>query len=281
MNSDKRLGQDSAHLGQYSTPAPIQRNQFRLKPYMGLLSYPAVVRQLNSITLWECSATDIRTQDFAPESIASLISSVVTRPVTIAVQLPCWKEFHMGKEATRPIDSGNQRFAGQDDPVGRTVRTVFDPNAAERAITAIRMATSPAPTNRKKTGTNCDTGCVWRSRSFTSWTMPIFRLPSNSDPLTQGDVLRGIPLYRTHPTEGTTDYQAQKVQSNLCLVLSRPCVATRKSEVIVAAIRNNKDRAGQETSMPLLRFMRFSVNFATGLAHLGQRFYLGQIPAEI
>src|SRR5436309_2337193 len=66
--------------------------------------------------------------------------------------------------------------------------------------------------------------------------MPIIEPARTGTPLTQGDLLSGIALFATKGSWDEKGGQASVVKSELCLVLSRPCVAAHKKHVVVAAI---------------------------------------------
>ena len=66
--------------------------------------------------------------------------------------------------------------------------------------------------------------------------MPILREPSDDAPLTQGDVLQGVPLFATKPNWGEAGGSHYRVKSPLCMVISRPCAITHKLQVIASAV---------------------------------------------
>jgi hypothetical protein len=106
--------------------------------------------------------------------------------------------------------------------------------------------------------------------------MPILELPRPDTPLTQGDILSGVQLFLTR--EGWTDTGGEPARSpaKLCLVLSRPCVAAHKKQVVVAAIEKFPDN----TPKGLDSFDKV-LDFLTGLRDGGSSpdlFYLGQLP---
>src|SRR3954467_6207950 len=66
--------------------------------------------------------------------------------------------------------------------------------------------------------------------------MPIIEPARSGAPLTQGDLLSGVALFATKGSWDEKGGQAAVVKSELCLVLSRPCVAAHKKHVVVAAV---------------------------------------------
>ena len=65
--------------------------------------------------------------------------------------------------------------------------------------------------------------------------MPIVERPAPTAPLTQGDILKGIPLFITRAawTEKAVAHQAP---FEFCVVVSRPCAIAHKKHVTVASI---------------------------------------------
>ena len=66
--------------------------------------------------------------------------------------------------------------------------------------------------------------------------MPILETPNPDAPLTQGDILKGVVLHATSRKWDENGGRAETRGAHLSLVISRPCVAAHKSQVIVAAI---------------------------------------------
>jgi hypothetical protein len=66
--------------------------------------------------------------------------------------------------------------------------------------------------------------------------MPIIESALPTAPLSQGDLLSGVPLFVTNKSD-----EASRTAHRLCLVLSRPCVALRKAIVVVAAVEKYPD----------------------------------------
>lgn len=63
--------------------------------------------------------------------------------------------------------------------------------------------------------------------------MAIVETADPNSPLTQGDILRGVPL---HATASDWAGGSEKSKAPGCLVISRPCVAAHKANVVVAAV---------------------------------------------
>jgi hypothetical protein len=120
---------------------------------------------------------------------------------------------------------------------------------------------------------------MWRvgpSRNIAKKPMPIIELSRIDSPLTQGDILSGVPLFVTR--EGSAEKEGESVKSTakLCLVLSRPCVTAHKKQVVVAAVEKYPDN----TPRSLDSFDKV-LAFLTGLRDGGwspDLFYLGQLP---
>src|SRR4051812_27561487 len=97
-------------------------------------------------------------------------------------------------------------------------------------------------------------------------------------PLTQGDLLSGITLYATKGSWDEKGGQASVVKSELCLVLSRPCVAAHKKHVVVAAVAKFPDNVPKTIDS----FDKV-LDFLTGARDGGSSpdvFYLGQLPGR-
>jgi hypothetical protein len=106
--------------------------------------------------------------------------------------------------------------------------------------------------------------------------MPILDLPSDDAPLTQGDVLEGLPLYATGASWGERNNDAIAVKSSLCLVISRPCVVANKDSVIVAEIDHTSAGVPHEAET-FEKVRAFLETLRDGLG-TPDRFYLGQVP---
>src|SRR5262245_23641005 len=71
--------------------------------------------------------------------------------------------------------------------------------------------------------------------------MPIIQTPSAEAPLTQGDILSGVALFATKGSWEDEGGQAAVTKFDLCLVLSRPCVAAYKKHIVVAGVAKYPD----------------------------------------
>ena len=96
--------------------------------------------------------------------------------------------------------------------------------------------------------------------------------------LTQGDLLSGIALFATKGSWEEKGGQAAAMKSELCLVLSRPCVAAHKKHVVVAAVAKYPDAVPKNIDS----FDKV-LDFLTGARDGGSSpdvFYLGQLPGR-
>jgi len=108
--------------------------------------------------------------------------------------------------------------------------------------------------------------------------MPIIEPARSGAPLTQGDLLSGIALFATKGSWDDKGGQASVVKSELCLVLSRPCVAAHKTHVVVAAVARFSDSVPKNIDS----FDKV-LDFVTGIRDGGSSpdvFYLGQLPGR-
>jgi len=108
--------------------------------------------------------------------------------------------------------------------------------------------------------------------------MPITEPAPADAPLSQGDILQGIRLFATKESWSPFGGQASEKKPNLCLVLSRPCVAQHKEHITVAAIEKywGTVPADVKTFDDVLAFLT-----ETRDAHESPDvFYLGQIPTQ-
>jgi hypothetical protein len=108
--------------------------------------------------------------------------------------------------------------------------------------------------------------------------MPIIEPARPGAPLTQGDLLSGITLFATKGSWDEKGGQASVVKSELCLVLSRPCVAAHKKHVVVAAVARYPDNVPRNIDS----FDKV-LDFLTGVRDGGASpdlFYLGQLPGH-
>jgi hypothetical protein len=108
--------------------------------------------------------------------------------------------------------------------------------------------------------------------------MPIIEPVRPGAPLTQGDLLSGIALFATKGSWEDKGGQSSVVKSELCLVLSRPCVAAHKKHVVVAAVAKFPDSVPKSIDS----FDKV-LDFLTGARDGGSSpdvFYLGQLPGR-
>lgn len=106
--------------------------------------------------------------------------------------------------------------------------------------------------------------------------MPILNEVRGDAPLTQGDVLKDMPLFVTGQHWSGSDAPPTKVKSPLCLVLSRPCVAQHGEQIVVAEIGRNTAEPPKE-AQGFRKVREYLVQIRDGL-DTPDRFYLGQIP---
>jgi hypothetical protein len=108
--------------------------------------------------------------------------------------------------------------------------------------------------------------------------MPIIEPARPGAPLAQGDLLSGVTLFATKGSWDEKGGQASVVKSELCLVLSRPCVAAHKKHVVVAAVAKFPDNVPKNIDS----FDKV-LDFLTGARDGGSSpdlFYLGQLPGR-
>src|SRR5262249_28021750 len=106
--------------------------------------------------------------------------------------------------------------------------------------------------------------------------LPIIQTSPADAPLTQGDILSGVTLFATKGSWEDKGGQAAVTRFDLCLVLSRPCVAAHKKHVVVAGVAKYPDAVpkGIDSFDKVLDFL-------TGARDGGGSpdvFYLGQLP---
>src|SRR6476469_10361222 len=104
--------------------------------------------------------------------------------------------------------------------------------------------------------------------------MPIVEIPKSGDPLSQGDILKGIPLFGT--TSEWSRAAAGVTKSVGCLVLSRPCNLVNKKQFAVAAIEAYEHAHPTAQLSTLNAFKVFNESIRDG-DRTPDRFYLGQI----
>lgn len=103
--------------------------------------------------------------------------------------------------------------------------------------------------------------------------MPIIESVSETEPLSQGDVLKGVKLFSTDSSgEGPVQSKA-----TYCLVLSRPCVVAHKVLLTVAAIEEFKfSIANTVESFDEMLAVMTSIRDASQSPDV---FYLGALPS--
>jgi len=111
--------------------------------------------------------------------------------------------------------------------------------------------------------------------------MPILTVPNENDPLSQGDILKGLRLYSTgtnwdDPRE-TGGSAAWAERYDLCLVLSRPCNLEHKEDFLAAAIHFVREGPSSEITC-FAEAKHYLEKLRDGRSR-PDRFYLGQIPA--
>jgi hypothetical protein len=103
--------------------------------------------------------------------------------------------------------------------------------------------------------------------------MPIIEQVAPDTPLTQGDILKGVSLFSTRKA-WENGGESVKSQAQLCLVVSRPCLALHGEWVTVTAIERYKNRPPEFSSFD--RAQTFYKEIRDGLT-APDNFYLGQI----
>lgn len=105
--------------------------------------------------------------------------------------------------------------------------------------------------------------------------MPIVvPVPDPEAPLSQGDILKGVPLFRTSSSEPAA---AVACASPFCLVISRPCVTLHKGRIVVAEVAPYaKERPQFETFDEAKEFYD---DVRDGKSS-PDRFYLGQLDGQ-
>lgn len=76
--------------------------------------------------------------------------------------------------------------------------------------------------------------------------MPIIQNATDDAPLSQGDIIEGVRLFATANSWSEEGGTGGKYPQKRCLVLSRPCNATHKPNVIVAAVEKYPDNLPRE-----------------------------------
>ncbi len=108
--------------------------------------------------------------------------------------------------------------------------------------------------------------------------MPIIEPTRSGAPLTQGDLLSGIALFATKGSWEEKGGQAAAMRSELCLVLSRPCVAAHKKHVVVAAVAKYPDAVPKNIDS-FDKVLDFLISARDG-GSSPDVFYLGQLPGH-
>lgn len=104
--------------------------------------------------------------------------------------------------------------------------------------------------------------------------MPIIETAIPDSPLSQGDVLSGVKLFRTNCADG----ESIACPDRFCLVLSRPCVAIHKPVVTVAAVEKYSPSIPKDVES-----FQDMLDFLTDLrdgTDTPDVFYLGSLPDE-
>src|SRR5262249_23901265 len=115
-----------------------------------------------------------------------------------------------------------------------------------------------------------------RPRRTANKPMPIIEPPDPNLPLSQGDVLKDVPLFITKETWADAGGDSERLAQKLCLMISRPCVVGHKPNAVVAAVEKYKDRVPKD-----VQTFEDVVNFLTDLRDAPDTpdvFYLGQLP---
>lgn len=107
--------------------------------------------------------------------------------------------------------------------------------------------------------------------------MPIIELPTPGTPLSQGDILKGVPLHFSKRSADTSWIPGTDKKVTLCLVLSRQCVVEHKPMLTVAAVE--KYPGGMPANQEFKSALAFLENLRDGNKS-PDVFYLGQLPGE-
>lgn len=106
--------------------------------------------------------------------------------------------------------------------------------------------------------------------------MPIVELPRAGSPLSQGDILEGVPLYATQNGWLDSGGEPAKAPHKMCLVLSRPCAIDHKAHIVVAGIEKYPDEV-PKTIDSFEKVLSFLTGARDGI-RAPDLFYLGQLP---
>jgi hypothetical protein len=102
--------------------------------------------------------------------------------------------------------------------------------------------------------------------------MPITDTPEAKAPLSQGDILEGVPLFFTKSGE------PEKTDHTLCLIVSRPCNVLHKRKIIVSPIEKYSNNV-PENFQSFDAACEFFTNIRDGVDS-PDLFYLGQLPGR-
>jgi len=108
--------------------------------------------------------------------------------------------------------------------------------------------------------------------------MPIIEPPDESSELSQADVLKDVSLFTTREPWSGKGGEAAPSGYRLCLVLSRPCVASHKSVIIVAGIERYSGNPPKDLDT-FGKVLLFLTRLRDGVGSPDQ-FYLGQLPGK-
>jgi len=104
--------------------------------------------------------------------------------------------------------------------------------------------------------------------------MPILKEPSHDAPLTQVDILKGLALFATEANWEEDGGSHYRVKSPLCMVISRPCAAIHRPQILVAEIE--KIQAPLPKDLNTLEKVRRALEELRDGLGSPDRFYLGQ-----
>lgn len=108
--------------------------------------------------------------------------------------------------------------------------------------------------------------------------MPILEPAPDDSDLSQGDVLKGVRLFETKESWLDEGGQSKKAPGDLCLVISRSCVAAHKDRVVVANVAKFPDAIPKHLDN-FDRALHFLISMRDGFG-TPDVFFLGQIPNE-
>ena len=108
--------------------------------------------------------------------------------------------------------------------------------------------------------------------------MPIIETVDHIEPISQGDILSGIQLYISGDCWEESGGQARATKQKYCMVVSRPCVAIHKPQLIVAAIEKYKVTLSDDVK-EFDELVQVYTEIRDGTGQPDQ-LYLGQIPGN-